>query len=233
MNLIVDIGNTRAKIALFNSDNQIVESFFCDGDLPDIETKISGLNYRRLIISSVRGNYSWKIEDALCFDHTTPIPLKSLYQSKTIGVDRLSAAVGANEITPHKNCLIFDLGSALTIDFVSSKNIYMGGNISPGMSMRFNALHTKTGQLPLLNSNGWDFNLHAQTTQEAIRSGVVQSLIFEIERYIELYEQQYPDLNVFFTGGDAIFFAKQIKKSIFADENLVLKGLNRILNYNA
>ncbi len=233
MNLIVDIGNTRTKFAFFNTDNQIIDVFSLRGNLSDVEQEISKLNYRKLIISSVRGVYSWDIQNVLLFNNTTAIPLKNGYRSTTIGADRLSAAVGANTIKPNENCLIFDLGSALTIDLVSKENIYMGGNISPGMSMRFAALHEKTGRLPLLDSKDWKFSLDSKTTEAAIRSGVIQSLIFEIERYIELYEQQYSDLNVFFTGGDAIFFAKQIKKSIFADENLVLKGLNRILNYNA
>ncbi len=232
MNVVIDRGNTRTKLALFDADNQMVDVFKYDNKGLNLEDEIKKHHAEKLIFCSVTQDVNIDTKGFVCLNHRTPLPIKSDYKSATVGVDRLALAVGVNTVSPNTNCLFFDFGSAITIDFISANNVFMGGNISPGLSMRFASLHEKTGRLPLMNEKQWQYHLWADNTEDAICAGVVQSIIFEIEGYIARYEKKYPDLKIFFTGGDAIFFAKQIKKSIFANENLVLIGLNRILNYN-
>ena len=134
---------------------------------------------------------------------------------------------------PGRNTLIVDVGTAVTLDFVSAEGVFLGGCISPGMSMRFRALHEYTAALPFCDASAVEPRLVGRTTEEAIRFGVMNSLAFEIEGYIARMEAQFEDLCVIFTGGDTKFFAKRIKNTIFANCNLVFCGLNRILEYNA
>ena len=148
------------------------------------------------------------------------------------GRDRLAAAVGAATLYPGRNTLIVDVGTAVTLDVVSAEGVFLGGCISPGVAMRFRALHDYTAALPLCRA-AEATGLVGRTTGEAIRFGVMNSLRFEIEGYIARMEAQFEDLCVIFTGGDAKFFAKRIKNTIFANCNLVFCGLNRILEYNA
>ena len=245
MNLIIDIGNSYTKVAIFY-ENKVI--FVSEKLRNDYESVIKLLNdifsefkvIKKCILSSVIS----KDEELIQFltkqpflfmkmTNSTKIPIKNLYKTpQTLGKDRLAAVVGANNIFPDKNVLVFDAGTALTIDFINSKNEYEGGNISPGLKMRFRALHEFTQKLPELNPEN-DINfLLGRTTNEAIIAGVQNSLIFEIQNYISIFEDKYPDLKIFFTGGDTIFFENKLKKNIFAKPNLVLTGLNRILEYN-
>jgi len=245
LNLIIDIGNSYTKVAIFY-ENKVI--FVSEKLRNDYESVIKLLNdifsefkvIKKCILSSVIS----KDEELIQFltkqpflfmkmTNSTKIPIKNLYKTpQTLGKDRLAAVVGANNIFPDKNVLVFDAGTALTIDFINSKNEYEGGNISPGLKMRFRALHEFTQKLPELNPEN-DINfLLGRTTNEAIIAGVQNSLIFEIQNYISIFEDKYPDLKIFFTGGDTIFFENKLKKNIFAKPNLVLTGLNRILEYN-
>ena len=180
------------------------------------------------ISEKVRKKLSYLIE----FNETTPIPVDNLYTTKdTLGRDRLAAIIGANNMFPASNVLVIDAGTAITYDFINSKNQYQGGNISPGLHMRFKALHHFTGKLPLLDPND-DYTLLAKNTAGAIRSGVINGMIFEINGYIQSLKKKHKDLKTILTGGDAIFFDKKLKNTIFVDQNLVLTGLNRIIEYN-
>ncbi|MBN2667923.1 MAG: type III pantothenate kinase [Bacteroidales bacterium] len=231
MNLVIDIGNTRIKVAKYNEHEILQLDFYSSTD--SLLEIINSYRYKNLIISNVGETSLDNLKgiDYLLFSNSTPIPIYNKYKSESLGVDRIAAAVGASELFPKQPLLVVDFGSAITIDFVNCKREYIGGNISPGMLFRFKALHNFSAHLPLVDFQG-DIFLHAQTTQDAIRSGVCKGISFEIKQYIELYRKKYPKLKVIFSGGDANFFAKTLKKRIFVAENLVLDGLNTILKYN-
>ena len=143
----------------------------------------------------------------------------------------MAAVVGANERFPHNDILVIDAGTCITYEFIDSKGQYHGGNISPGMQMRFKALHQFTGRLPQIDANGRKLPM-GKDTETAIRAGVLKGMEYEISGYIEAMKHKYPELLVFLTGGEDFSFDSSVKSVIFADRFLVLKGLNRILNYN-
>ena len=240
MNLIIDIGNSRTKIALFNNSDFIF-NMPLDELTPEYVESLLGEHptLNKAILAATKP-YSLELKHILAkkfdffieFDHRTLIPIENLYESKeTLGKDRLAAAIGANELFPNQNVLIIDAGTAITFDLVNSKNQFMGGNISPGLEMRYKALNTFTGKLPLVKA-GDDFPLLGRNTMEAIRSGVQNGMLFEVEQYIQTLNKNYENLKVIITGGDANFFDKKLKSSIFVHSNLTLIGLNRILEFN-
>ena len=166
-------------------------------------------------------------------DHLTELPLENLYETpETLGKDRLAAAVGANELFPNQNLLIIDAGTAITYDLVSEKNQFVGGNISPGLQMRFKALNYFTGKLPLVSYSD-EFQTIGKNTTDAIRAGVQNGILYEIAQTIELFNKNYQNLQIVMTGGDSIFFDKKLNYSIFVHFNITLIGLNRILEHNA
>lgn len=240
MNLVIDIGNTAFKAAVFKSDEMISSKQWDETDNTSISEWLETYpEIQRSIISSVRkddAGYTVSLEKAgiqvMMLDYRTPLPLTNRYRSlSTLGRDRIAAAVGANSRFPGQNLLVIDAGTAITIDFVSSGNEYLGGNISPGLSMRFRSLHEFTDNLPLLAQSNFE-DLLGDDTESAIRAGVQHGIIFEMDEYINRQKKRYPDLQVILTGGDAMFFDKKLKNSIFVDLNLNLYGLHRILDYN-
>lgn len=240
MNLIVDIGNTLVKSALLER-GRVVEEHADGAFCPEA---VAGLlergRVRRAILSSTRGEMpevaAWlreRVSSLLLFTPQTPVPIRNVYRTpQTLGRDRLAAAVGAATLYPGRNVLIVDFGTAVTIDLVTADNTFRGGCISPGMTMRFRALHDYTAALPLCGP-AEDERLQGLATEDAVRLGVMNSLTFEIEGYIARMREKIDDLCVIFTGGDAKYFAKRIKNTIFANCNLVFCGLDRILEYNA
>lgn len=167
------------------------------------------------------------------FTSLMPVPIINLYQSaNTLGSDRLAAAVGGASLFPGKNVIVIDAGTCVKYNFVNSNNEFIGGAISPGLKMRFKALNTFTSKLPLLDVNEKFDTLIGTTTAESILSGVEMGVIAEVEGLIDSYKQLFPDINVVLTGGDANFFEKRLKRRIFADSFLILKGLNCILDHN-
>ena len=240
MNLIVDIGNTLVKSALLERGRVVEEhadGVFCPGAVARL---LDRGRVRRAILSSTRGEMpevaAWlreRVASLLLFTPQTPVPIRNVYRTpQTLGRDRLAAAVGATVLFPGRNVLIVDFGTAVTIDLVTADNTFRGGCISPGMKTRFRALHDYTACLPLCGPTD-SGELQGLTTEEAIRLGVMNSLTFEIEGYMARMEKKIDDLCVIFTGGDAKYFAKRIKNTIFANCNLVFCGLDRILEYNA
>ena len=230
MNLVVDIGNTLLKLAVFDGGRLVAQQ--CVGELRE-ETfagLLGGARAARAVVASTRGEAPAIVEE---FTPATPVPIGNAYLTPaTLGRDRLAAAVGAATLYPGRNALIVDFGTAVTLDFVSADGVFRGGCISPGMAMRFRALHEYTAALPLCDATD-SAELLGRTTDEAVRLGVMNSLAFEIEGYIARMQGEIADLCVIFTGGDTNFFAKRIKNTIFANCNLVFWGLNRILEYNA
>jgi len=240
MNLTIDIGNTRSKIAIIQQ-NEIIET------ITENELSVTVINkifskyseIKSVILSTVKdvnpeiiSFLKSKSNYFIDLNKDTPIPIENLYKTKlTLGKDRLAAIIGANNIFSNTSVLVIDMGTAITFDFINNKNQYLGGTISPGMEMRFKALNKFTGKLPLLNKNE-DYNIIAETTASAIISGVQNGIIFETDSYINELKEQYEDLKVILTGGDAIFFDKKLKNTIFVNLNLNFIGLNRILEYN-
>jgi type III pantothenate kinase len=162
----------------------------------------------------------------------TDIPIENLYETKsTLGKDRLAAVIGANNIFPDSNVLVIDMGTAITYDFINTSKQFIGGTISPGMEMRFKALNHYTDQLPLLKKNE-NYQTIGKNTSEAIISGVQNGILFEIDGYINTLKSNYNDIKVILTGGDAIFFDKKLKNTIFVNLNLNFIGLNTILEHN-
>jgi type III pantothenate kinase len=162
----------------------------------------------------------------------TPIPVTNAYSSpRSLGMDRLAAAVGAWSMKPGHDLLIVDAGTAITYDFVSADGVYRGGNIAPGVDMRFRSLHEHTGALPMVDRNG-DIPIFGNDTFTAIRSGVMVGVRHELEGYIEELGSLYPSLLVFLTGGDAESFDIKAKSTTFAVPDLVLRGLARIVDFN-
>ncbi|VAW18574.1 Pantothenate kinase type III, CoaX-like [hydrothermal vent metagenome] len=240
MNLIIDVGNTRTKFSLFNKGEMLI-SVPVDEFLPEhiriLQNEHPSLN--KAIISSVRDypvelrkELQEKFDTFIEFNASTPIPFENHYRSKeTLGYDRLAAVAGANKLYPDSNILVIDAGTAVTFDFINDKNQYLGGNISPGIDLRFKALHSFTGKLPLVKQEESN-TLFGDTTESAIRAGVQNGLIYEMDRTIESFNDSYNTLRVIMTGGNTIFFDKKLKSSFFVHLNLVALGLNRILEYN-
>lgn len=242
MNLVIDLGNTYGKIAVCDGV-EIVESAISERiSNKEISYFISNYDTLKAAIFSSVVNHSRELIDYLytSFDYfleltnTTPLPLINLYKTpESLGYDRIASVTGAYTLFPGKNVLVIDAGTAMTFDVVTAAGEYIGGNISPGLTMRFRALHKFTGRLPYLEPDEEEVKQLGQTTSEAIISGVVNGIMHEIEGYISAISSRYEDLHVVLTGGDAISFDKRLKNSIFVVSHLNLIGLNRILDYNA
>jgi len=237
MNFVIDQGNTFSKLAVFEGDKVLFSVAVKDINNEKINNFIFDKPIKRAIISSVRGcvdDNLLKKYNLIRLTHLTPLPLQIKYKTpKTLGVDRIAASVGANSVDRDTNLLIIDIGTCVTFDFVSSKNEYLGGSISPGFEMRFKALNYFTGKLPLIAFDKKQLMLIGDTTESSIVSGVYNGMKSEIEGVIMNYMKQYEALKIVVTGGDANLFDLEPKNRIFVDEFIVLKGLNEILNYNA
>ena len=239
LNLIIDIGNTAAKVALFDGGEMVEVLTESNQSLDCLEALCAKYPVEQGIVATVI-DLSERVLAALValpfpllwLDSKTPLPVTNLYETpETLGYDRMAAVVGANEQYPRRDILVIDAGTCITYEFIDSKGQYHGGNISPGMQMRFKALHQFTGRLPLVDTNGRKLPM-GRDTETAIRAGVLKGMEYEISGYIEAMKHKYPELLVFLTGGDDFSFDSSVKSIIFADRFLVLKGLNRILNYN-
>lgn len=241
MNLIVDVGNTFVKFAVFNNDELIHKVSFKIEDFKkyykNLRKEFSDIE--SAIISSV-GRLSKKqreiIEEdlnVLELNHKTKLPFENKYKTpKTLGVDRIALASASVQQFPDRNVLIIDAGTCITYDFVTKKNSYLGGAISPGIRIRYQALHNLTANLPLLEKNQ-PKTIIGNTTESSIHSGVIIGAIKEIDGVIDQYRSKYQDLTVILTGGDANFLSNQLKNSIFANSNFLLEGLNFILEFNS
>ena len=239
MNLIIDIGNTSAKLAVFDGSEikEVVRSSNCT--LEGMAALCDRYPIHKGILSTVvsinetiHGQLQKLPFPILEFTYRTAIPIRNLYKTpQTLGVDRLAAVVGAYIQKPDCPALVIDAGTCITYDFIDGKGQYHGGNISPGMEMRFKSLHTFTDRLPQVRAEG-DTPIHGYSTETAIRSGVIRGIEHEIMGYIHQLKKNYPSLLVFLTGGNEFSFDTNLKSGIFADGFLVLKGLNRILEYN-
>ncbi|WP_159466609.1 type III pantothenate kinase [Dyadobacter sp. 3J3] len=238
MNVVVDSGNTYSKIGWFLGDNLIrYETRLSFTVLIDM---IRAELPERIIYSSVNRPLNEFLEaldrdvdvDVLNLTGVLPVPIQKDYETPhTLGADRIAAASGANWMFPGKDVLVVDMGTSITYDLVDRDGIFRGGLISPGVRMRFNALHTFTKRLPLFDPEK-NPEFVGKSTKNAIQSGVMNGTLAEIEGIINRYRNEIPSLCVVICGGDVPFFESSLKPPIFAVPELVLIGLNRILIYN-
>lgn len=239
MKLIIDIGNTVAKLVAFDGDEPIEEIRTSNDSLSALGAFAAKYAFTHGIVGTVKELTAEAEEQLrnlhipiLHFSHETPVPITNRYRSpKTLGADRLAAAVGARSLKLGKDLLIIDAGTCITYEVIDAKGNYWGGNIAPGMQMRLRALNEFTAKLPLVSAEG-NVPGMGYDTETAIRSGVLRGMKYEIEGYIRSMRSKYPKLLVFLTGGDKINFDATIKSIIFADKFIVPRGLNKILDYN-
>jgi|688.fasta_scaffold188198_2 type III pantothenate kinase len=232
MNLCIDEGNTALKFALFEQ-NKILHSGTELGNLDTDEVE-------QIIISSVLSDsaaIAWCQQKGLSFhllSSQSKLPFRLNYNTpETLGNDRLAAIAGAMLHFPGQNNLVIVAGSCITYNFIESENVFHGGAISPGIKMRFKALNHFTARLPLISWEGIvPEQIIGSDTNSSMTSGVVYGAISEIEGIIKRYEDRFANLNIILSGGDAPFLVSQLKNNIFARPELLLEGLNHILNHN-
>jgi type III pantothenate kinase len=238
--LVVDSGNTRVKLGLFKA-NQLEKTAPCAfGSARNmIHNWVQENGVTQVLVSDVNGHLELQQFDfgaavALHFlTVETVLPFKNFYLSKdTLGADRKALVAGALHFYKNEPCLIIDAGTCVTYDVVNASQEYLGGNISPGLHMRLRAMNEFTGKLPLPN---WEVpeQVLGKDTQSCLLGGAYFGLIGEMSYLIAHYEQEYPQLKVILTGGDAQLLAKRLKTSIFVNEHLLLYGLNKILTHHA
>jgi type III pantothenate kinase len=240
-NLIIDIGNSRAKAAVICGGKLCGEYVAVECSAAWLDEMLSlHSDVCQAIVSSTGVDTAWicewleaRLDYVVAFSPaTTPMPIGNDYLTpETLGADRIAAAVGAMQLYPSSDIMIVDFGTAITIDYVVDGS-FKGGNISPGMTTRFRALSDYTARLPLCSVTD-DVLAYGRTTRETIEQGVMQGITHEIEGYIAAFSQKKEKNYTIFTGGDAKYFAKRIKNAIFADCEPVIYGLNTILDYNA
>jgi type III pantothenate kinase len=232
--LVIDAGNTRIKVAIFqHSEIQLVRAFSND-QLSDLKNFLIGMEKIPAIIASVRSenNTKWlhrMLPKALRFSSKSILPIQIAYETpNTLGVDRIANAVAAHYLAAKKNALVIDIGTCIKYDFVDQQGSYLGGGISPGIALRYQAMHTFTGKLPLIEDT-LSASMIGKNTFDAMRSGVMNGMMHEMNGFIEEYRSIYAELTIFLTGGDHQYFDLGLKNGIFADENLTLKGLQIVL----
>lgn len=240
MRLIVDIGNSFAKLGVFDGAELIQVERFKHSQLAEIDAFVARQTFESGIIASViEGQEIENLVKArmpiLMMSNQLNFPINICYKTpETLGQDRIAVSVAAHIQMPDRRKLVIDAGSCVTYDYIDEKGNYFGGAISPGLAMRFKALNNFTGKLPLIEKpEAENIPLVGLDTKSCIESGVVQGLIAEVDGVISAYRDQFGDISVFLTGGDGYYFDKTIKSAKFADENMVLKGLKIILEKNA
>jgi type III pantothenate kinase len=240
VNLCIDWGNTNVKAAIFEND-KLQKQFVFSGDaaLEKVTSIMDLYQPVKAILCSVVHHsdelavlIKSKIRSFIQLDGYTRTPINNAYLSaESLGPDRLAVVVAAYSLYPDKNNLVVSLGTCATYNYMPKNKTFRGGAISPGLKMRLQAMHSFTEKLPEVSVEG-DSIFLGYDTATCMRSGAVNGMIAEIDGMISEYARQYPDLNAILTGGDAPFFAAKVKSKIFADPDLLLKGLNIILNYN-
>lgn len=233
--LVLDYGNSLVKVGIFDGP-ELVEKFV----FPERDALLSFLSkheFSHAIISSVNAEARELAADirtknrVLILDSSLPLPFTNRYATpKTLGVDRIAGVCGAIQLFPGQPSLVIDAGTCITCDFVDGDGVYHGGGISPGLRMRFKAVHTFTARLPLVHP--MEVELIGNSTETCIQSGIVHGTTAELEGIIGRYQALFPDVRVILCGGDTAFFENRLKASIFASPELVLVGLNCILSYN-
>lgn len=236
MQLAIDIGNTNIKLGVFDQNTLI--DFYAQRD--ELEVVLEKYKIKQVILSRT-GTDEWielllkeKKRKVMVLSHEMKLPIALLYKTpETLGADRIAGSVAANDYLPDTPVLKIDFGTCITYDFITPQNEFEGGAISPGMNMRFKALHNYTAKLPLINSLQYtNYSLTGTDTATSILSGVVHGIKNEVQGIINQYRQRFSGMKVVVTGGDAGLFATLLESEIFARPHLVLEGLNIILQHN-
>jgi len=243
-NLVIDIGNTLTKIAVFAQDGLIYAQHYPSPDAKTFLNLIDQYQVNKAIISSVKREVEdWRAAleekiDLQYFNVEMTAGIRNQYKTPhTLGLDRLAAVIGAKKLYPGKGSLVIDAGTAITYDWIDAEGNYFGGSISPGLNMRYKALNYYTGKLPLVAADDAFDAEYGDDTASAIKSGVQNGIRYELTGFIESYQKNEPELNIILTGGDSIFFDTLLKNSIFApyiknEPYLVLEGLNAAIQNN-
>lgn len=234
MNAVIDIGNSRSKLALFSETNDVLDIYHLSTN--EIISFLKEHYVDKILVSDVANekdqlkNIKLIVNELSVLTAATPMPITTEYKTpETLGVDRLAACVGARKFTKG-GVLVIDAGSCITYDFLTANNIHKGGIISPGLSMRLKAMHTFTSNLPLVSLKLTP--LEGKSTEQCLQSGASNGTLVEMKGIIEGYRRKYEDLSIIIGGGDADFFDKNLKLNTFVDSNLVLEGLRTIFMYN-
>lgn len=242
MNLIIDIGNTRVKLAVFKEDT-LIKTVICPkeellsaqkilhNEFPEIKHGIIAnvAEPKNSFVGSLFGLQGLTIE----LSAKTPVPFINGYETpETLGLDRIALAAAAATYYSEKNVLVIDAGTCITYDIITAEKKYLGGAISPGLNMRFRAINNFTANLPLLKASSKKIPPYGHNTIQSLHLGITQGLIYEIEGFVAQYQATYPNLTVILTGGDAEILSKRLKNGIFVAKNFLSSGLNCILEYN-
>jgi type III pantothenate kinase len=239
MNLIIDIGNSSTKMAIFDRNEKITvfksKEFSCE----KMEKKLAPFKISKAIISSVRNTPEYifdlltvNIPHVHILSHKSKLPFGIDYETpETLGTDRIAAVAGAYNAFPGSDILVIDAGTAITFEYLSA-NVYRGGNISPGLQMRFRALNKFTGKLPLVSQPG-EYSFPGRNTTDAITAGVIMGVTYEINEYIRTFEKKHTNFKIILTGGDSGYLKNKINYQITYMPDIVIDGLNFILEYNA
>ncbi len=242
-NLVVDVGNSFVKLAVFIGNNMVYNFTSPTVNTDFISQLIISHNINNLIVSSVKAEVGFNLNEIaekinyIKFNAATKSPIKNKYQTPTtLGLDRLAGVVGANNIYPDNAVLVIDAGTCITYDEVTATAEYYGGSISPGIKMRFDAMHHFTSKLPLVNFDANFNESFGENSETAIKSGATNGSIYEAEGFIKQFLKANSEGKIILTGGDSAFFDTKFKNRIFAnlilhEPNLVLIGLNTVVNY--
>ena len=228
----VDIGNSSIKSAEFFDDGfDHIQNW---SSLNDLNHEYEGAYFVVCTVGESRNEIENTLSNSFVLNHDVPIPIRSEYKSpETLGLDRLAAAVGSHVTFPNDDLLIVDIGSCMTIDFLSGDGVFKGGFISPGPEMRLKAMNHYTNGLPLIdwtrNDNEIDIG---KDTVSCMINGVFQGIVNEINGHFTTFNKKHPSLKVVLTGGFAKDFESNLKAPIFASSKIVLTGLHAIWKYN-
>jgi type III pantothenate kinase len=239
MNAVIDIGNSRIKVGFYNKNVLAEQLVWESWNLQKFKTRATNHSIQNVILCNVGKVIPTEIEKFLQsfffieLNSKTPLPIQMQYKTpETLGKDRIAAVVGAFDLFANENCLVMDAGTCITYEILTEEGVYLGGNIAPGLAMRLQAMHHFTAKLPQVEV-GETESWIGYSTVSAMQNGAQLGLILEIEGFIGRCRREWENLNVILTGGDAAFLAKYLDhKNISIQPNLVLQGLNKILNYN-
>lgn len=239
MNLVIDIGNSRIKIGIYQDKNLVIRHIWETWQLEDLQRLTTNHFIQNVILCNVGQAVPSPVLEFLQsrffyleLTAETPLPIQIAYKTpQTLGKDRIAAVVGAFDTFPNENCLAIDAGTCITYEILTAAGVYLGGNIAPGLEMRLEAMHHFTAKLPTVEV-GETESWIGYSTKSAMQNGAQLGLVLEVEGFIERCKRELGKLNVIITGGDADFLEKELKSQIFVNPNLVLQGLNKILNYN-
>ena len=240
MKLVLDIGNTLGKLVVYEQEDEVFSAQF---ELGEMHTTLIDLFFdfpeiKQAILCSVVSIepqiqlFLKEKTTLLQVNSQMKLPFENRYETpETLGADRIGLVAAAAFKFPKKNCLIVDAGSCVTYDFISSDGVYRGGAISPGLQMRFKAMHLHTNKLPFVTIKE-DYIALGTDTQKSILAGTVNGMVYEIEGWQKSLETTHKDLTLILTGGDAQFLSKRLKNTIFAHSNFLVEGLSQLLDYN-